>query len=118
MAKHLEYGIQGEQLATERLIREGYRIVKRNWKHKHLEVDIIAYDGAVLVFVEVKTRRSLAFGEPSEFVDIHKQRKLIRAADIYLGGCEHIGDIRFDVVSVYLSDIAEITIVKDAFWSN
>jgi len=118
MAKHLEYGIQGEHLAAERLIKDGYRIVKRNWTHKHLEVDIIAYDGTVLVFVEVKTRRSLAFGEPGEFVDIHKQRKLIRAADIYLGGCGHIGDIRFDVVSVYLGEAVEITVVKDAFWSN
>ena len=118
MAKHLEIGILGEQLAMEYLIRMGCKIVLRNWRFKNLEVDLIVMDGDTLVFVEVKTRSTTAFGEPYEFVDVRKQRRLIRAAQAYILKYAYNGEVRFDVVAVTNNTDAEVTYIKDAFWDS
>ena len=76
-------GLYGEDLATSLLLQKGYRILERNWRCGHLEVDIIAENDEYLVIVEVKTRKSSAFGSPEFFVDMQKQRHLIRAALYY-----------------------------------
>ncbi|WP_293942146.1 MULTISPECIES: YraN family protein [unclassified Sphingobacterium] len=116
MAKHLEIGAQGEQLAMEYLIRMGCKIVLRNWRYKNLEVDLIVKDGDTLVFVEVKTRSRTDFGEPFEFVNIPKQRRLIRAAQAYILKHAYVGEVRFDVVAVTNGAHSELTYIKDAFW--
>ncbi|MGJ1194898.1 YraN family protein [Sphingobacterium spiritivorum] len=118
MAKHLEQGKKGEQMALSHLTALGYQILALNWRTGKLEVDILAYDGDILVFVEVKTRSSNAHGEPADFVDIQKQRKLICAARTCIEKRGHQGDIRFDIVSVYLGEPAYIHLIKDAFWSE
>ena len=70
-------------MAAKLLQEKGYKILARNWRCGHLEVDIIAETDDYLVIVEVKTRKSAAFGEPEVFVDRQKQRNLIRAAMCY-----------------------------------
>ncbi|MBE8722108.1 YraN family protein [Sphingobacterium pedocola] len=117
MAKHLDAGIWGEQQAVRCLRERGYEIVCVNWRYKHLEVDVIAKDEGVLVFVEVKSRNDCRFGEPKEFVDYRKQRNLIRLADAYISYTKYQGEIRFDIVSVFLKE-RKIELIKDAFWSN
>ncbi|GHE48116.1 YraN family protein [Sphingobacterium griseoflavum] len=118
MAKHLEDGKRGELLAADYLRSQGYVTVTTNWRDRYCEIDIIAKDGDTLVFVEVKSRTSTLFGEPDSFVDIRKQQLIIRAADAYLHVSGHEGEIRFDIVSVYLGQKNHIELIKDAFWSN
>ena len=111
-----EKGKKGEQMAAEYLISKGYRILETNWRAGKLEVDIIAIDADMLVFVEVKTRASSAFGEPEVFVDIAKQRHLIRAANIYIGKSGIDKEVRFDIVSVILSEgMKSVKHIEDAF---
>lgn len=118
MAKHLETGQSGEQAAYQHIERLGYKILAKNWRYKHLEVDIIAMDGPVLLFIEVKTRRSSLYGSPHEAVSYHKQQKLDRAANLYISYIKHQGDIRFDIVSILInaSNQYQIEYIKDAFW--
>lgn len=117
MAEHLDAGSRGEEWAVAHLREMGYEILFQNWRHKHWEVDIIAKDGDVLVFIEVKSRKSTAFGLPYEFVDRRKQQNLIKAADAFLESNSYFGDIRFDIVSVFLIS-KKIELIKDAFWSE
>ena|SRR5690606_28995220 len=116
MAKHLKSGSIGEALAAKYLKERGYTILFQNWRFKHLEVDIIAKSEGILVFVEVKSRSGDLYGQPYEFVDQRKQARLIRAADAFLARYSYNGEIRFDIVSVYLSS-QKVELIKDAFWS-
>lgn len=117
----LQTGKQGEEAAVRLLQQRGYRIRCQNWRYKNLEVDIIAEEGHILVFVEVKTRASHAFGMPYEFVDYAKQAKLTRAANHYIAAMKHGGEIRFDVVSILYSEknkTYDMRLIKDAFWPD
>ena len=69
MAAHNELGTWGEQCAVEYLRRKGYVILERDWKSGHRDLDIIAFDGVTMVFVEVKTRRNRMFADPEMAVD-------------------------------------------------
>jgi putative endonuclease len=93
----------GERAAARHLERRGFRILARNWRIRLGELDLVAQDGPVLVFVEVKTRRSRAFVDPSAGVDHTKQARLRRVAEAYLA-LVRPGPVpcRFDVVSVVL----------------
>lgn len=118
MSVHLETGRSGEAEACRFISEIGYTILEVNWRYKHLEVDIIAMDKDVLVFIEVKTRKSLRYGQPYEAVDYRKQQKLNRAANLYISYKKHQGDVRFDIISIF-SDSAkkmEVEHIKDAFW--
>ena len=92
----------GEELAAARLTESGLTVLARNWRCADGEIDIIAADGEVLVFVEVKTRSSLAYGDPAEAVSAAKAARLRRLAVRYLA--EHDdrfwSQLRFDVISV------------------
>jgi putative endonuclease len=96
-------GAYGERRAVDYLTNEaGMRVLERNWRCPEGEVDVIARDGDDLVFVEVKTRRGVAFGAPAEAVVAEKVRRLRRLAALWL--VEHpvrARDVRFDVVSVH-----------------
>jgi len=118
MAKHLKDGEEGERLARRYLEGLNYQIIAVNWRHKHWEVDIIAHDVDTLVFVEVKSRSSTHYGEPASFVDIKKQKHLIDAAEAYLLATAYEGEIRFDIVSIYLDKPEAVHVIKDAFWSS
>ncbi|SFC56988.1 putative endonuclease [Parapedobacter composti] len=121
MASAIEIGRNGEQAAVGLLKQHGYRIHFCNWRHKQLEVDIIAQDGPVLVFVEVKSRTGYAYGMPYEFVDALKQARLVRAANHYIALHHYGGEIRFDVVSILYTDKQgnyQARLIKDAFWPD
>lgn len=100
MAAHNELGTWGEELAATFLQQKGYVIVERDWKLGHRDIDIIAMDGDIMVFVEVKTRRNRVFGEPEEAVDYKKLHNLSQAANYYVKSKRINCDIRFDVVTV------------------
>ena len=121
MSNSQQIGIAGEEVAAALLKQHGYRILDRNWRYKNLEVDIIAAEQNVLVFVEVKTRTHLAYGMPYEFVDAAKQAKLIRAANQYIAANRYGGEIRFDVVSILYSkenNAYNSRLIRDAFWPD
>jgi putative endonuclease len=94
-------GVEGERRAAAFLIRRGYRIEARNVRYDGVEIDLIARRGAVVAFVEVKTRRSVRFGAPELAVDRRKQARIIRAALAWRAQQPGFSRrIRFDVVSV------------------
>ena len=110
-------GRRGERAAEKHLRRNGYRIVARNFRAVGAEIDLVAMDGETLVFVEVKTRRSLVAGAPEEAVDERKQQRLRRAAEVFATRYR-AGDteMRFDVVAVDASGKGlEIELLRNAF---
>jgi putative endonuclease len=104
MAKHNEIGHKGEQIATDYLTAKGYKILDRNWRHSRAEIDIVAMDGATLVFAEVKTRSNDLFERPESAVDEKKRRLLTRAAVAYMRKIGHEWAIRFDILAVILKE--------------
>jgi len=102
MAQHNETGKQGEALACAFLEEKGYQILERNWKNRFEEIDVIARDGSELVIVEVKTRSSIAFGNPEQAVGLRKQRLLVNAAEAYILKHDSHLETRFDIVTVIL----------------
>jgi putative endonuclease len=97
-----ELGKTGEDLAVETLERAGYAIVDRRYRSRHGEIDIIARDGEVLVFVEVRRRSAPDCGSAAESVTRAKQRKVIRMAVDYLARADlwERCPVRFDVVAI------------------
>lgn len=118
MANHLETGQKGEAMAVTFLEKAGYQILETNWRFSRAEVDIIAMDGEILVFVEVKTRSSDYFGKPEEFVTARKKTLLADAASVYMNKINHDWEIRFDIISVLLKDVNQPRIkhFEDAFF--
>ncbi|MBI3887924.1 YraN family protein [Candidatus Microgenomates bacterium] len=97
-------GFFGEKLATEFLEKKGYEILKRNFSNKFGEIDIIARDKSVLVFVEVKTKRGEDFGTPEEMVGKGKLAKIRNMAAIFMGqSASWRIPCRIDVIAVVLS---------------
>jgi putative endonuclease len=105
----IRLGQRGEALAAEKLAALGYEVVARNYRCTAGELDLIARLGPVWVFVEVRTRRGVAFGSPEESVTPRKRRHLLAAAQTYLQ--EHaLADVdwRVDLVAVQLSPRGEL----------
>ncbi|MCA1592207.1 MAG: YraN family protein [Acidobacteria bacterium] len=113
LAPHLELGRRGEELAADFLRRAGYKLVAANFKLGvgrslrgavvQAEIDLVAYEGTTLCFVEVKTRRSDWFAAPEANVDLRKQRQISRAARAYRRLLGLTGaPSRYDVISVIL----------------
>jgi putative endonuclease len=98
-------GLEGEDLACRHLAAQGYAILARNFRCRSGEVDVVARDGAVTVFVEVKHRRGSAHGAGHESVTFGKRRRIVRAARIFASarGLTE-SPLRFDVVSIDESD--------------
>lgn len=117
MAEHNLLGKKGEEIAQQKLVSKGYKIVELNWTFKHKEIDIIAKDGEILVFVEVKTRTESYWGNPEEFVTKKKQKLLISAAETYINEKNFVGESRFDIISVILdNEGTHIEHIKEAFY--
>ncbi len=117
MVQKKELGKRGEEIAIRFLKKKGYRIVERNYSCKMGEMDIIAKEKDTLVFIEVKTRTSTAFGPPQFAVNSSKQIQLSKVALHFLKE-KGIGEIkaRFDVVAILLSPHGEeIELIKNAF---
>jgi putative endonuclease len=110
-------GKRGEELAAAYLAKAGYRIIERNYRCFFGEIDIVAEEGETLVFVEVKSRRSAAYGDPQLAVGREKQKKISRIAMNYLTErhwCHR--PARFDVVAVkMLPGQVQIELIQDAF---
>lgn len=114
-------GARGEEIAAKYLQDNNYKILEKNFRYKKLgEIDIIAEEGSVLVFVEVKTRKSEQYGSAASAVDFYKQRKLKQLANYYL--CfRKIKDknCRFDVITIMLDSgnkIKNIDLIKNAIF--
>ncbi len=111
-----EHGQKGEDLATEHLQANGYTILERNWRFRHEEVDLIVEKGDELIFVEVKTRRTNAFGEPEVWVNRKKQNHLIQAAQGYVDQHNADKEVRFDIVTVLLNKTGpQVHHIEEAF---
>ncbi len=95
-------GRWGEQVAAEHLARAGLRVLDRNWRAGRLgELDLVCREGLDLVFVEVKTRSSLAFGSPAEAITPAKAARLRRLGGAWLAAHDDAAvDVRFDLVGV------------------
>lgn len=94
-------GRWGEDRAAEYLRRKGFRVTDFNWKCRFGEIDLIAEDGVYLCFVEVKLRKTAAYGSAAAFVDWRKQQRLRTAAELYLAGRPTGLQPRFDVIEIY-----------------
>ncbi len=117
-AQHLLEGRLGERLACRFLLQNGFDILTRRYHGRRGEIDIVAFEGSVLVFVEVKTRGSREFGDPSEFVDWQKRQSLRSTAEEFIVRYE-MGEYsyRFDIVTVVAPNTRgeEISLFRNAF---
>ena len=114
----LASGRRGEDLAHRFLQQSGLRVVARNYRARSGagEIDLVAWDGDRLAFVEVKARRTEEFGAPDRAVDREKQLALLRAAQEYARRARIEWDhVRFDVVNVVFGDPPALAHIKDAF---
>lgn len=110
MQQSRKKGMAYESLAAAFLQKKGYEILKRNYYSPHGEIDLIAKDGAYLVFVEVKYRADCRFGHPLETVDRRKQNRIRSAARRYLRerGWKEETACRFDVVGMLKDELIHI----------
>ncbi len=117
MALHNDLGKTGEDAAIEFLIKNGYEILERNWVFQKAEIDIIAKIDDVLAIVEVKTRSSIEFGLPQEFVKPKKIRLLVKAVNEFVQQHNLDTAIRFDIVAIHKdSDSLVVEHLTDAFY--
>jgi len=101
MAAKDDLGRLGEQLGVDFLTAAGYAVIDRNWRCSQGEIDIVAQDGAELVFVEVKTRSSVAFGHPLEAITVQKLARLRRLAAAWCSAHSSVNTaIRIDALAV------------------
>lgn len=107
-----EVGQAAEARAAAYLAGQGLGLVARNWRCRGGEIDLILWDGPVLVFVEVRARRGAGFGGAAASITAAKQARLLRAAQLYLAGLERLPACRFDAVLIEGEDL---TWLRDAF---
>jgi putative endonuclease len=117
---HLETGRRGERLAYWYLRRMGYTVVARNLRGRRGagELDLVAWEGPVLVFVEVKTRTAGDAGRPETAVTFYQQKRIAAAAQMYIRGLKQKAvNYRFDIVSVTWDQTEgyQLRLIKDAF---
>lgn len=117
MAKHNDLGKKGEETAIDYLLQKGHVLLAQNYRFKRDEADIITRHKNCIVFTEVKTRSSNAFGEPEEFVNLKKRKAMKRIAEEYLYQNKLDSDVRFDVVSI-TNENGELKVhhIEDAFF--
>ncbi len=114
----LKLGNDGEDLASTFLLSKGYKIITRNYRTKNGEIDIIAVNNEVLVFIEVKTRKSKFLESPFAAVTKRKQQQISRVAQEYLSKNKLFDkDARFDVISISIDNAhpPEIEHLENAF---
>ena len=117
MAAHNELGKLGEEMSVEYLQKEGYAILETNWTFQKAEIDIIAKKENILAIVEVKTRSSLDFGLPQDFVKTKKIQLLVKAVDAYVNERDLDLEVRFDIIAIHKEGKAfVIEHLVDAFY--
>lgn len=100
MAQHNELGKKGEELAVDFLLKNDYDIIERNYRFEKAEVDIIAQKENILAIVEVKTRSSIDFGDPQDFVKPKQIKNLVKAVDEYVTTNDLDVEVRFDIIAI------------------
>ena len=106
-------GSAGERLAAGWLEARGFRILARNWRCAYGELDIVAEEAGELVFVEVKTRRGVAYGAPEEAITASKRAHLVAAAQRYLAEAQRETEpYRIDVVAVQIEERGRLVAVR------
>lgn len=117
MAFHNDLGKKGEELAKEYLQKNGYTVLENNFVFQKAEIDLIAQKDDTLIVVEVKTRSSIDYGNPEDFVSPKKIKLLVKAIDEYVNLKNLDFSIRFDIISV-IHDKGEFVIehLEDAFY--
>ncbi len=116
--RHLRLGRQGENAACRMLENAGVEVLCRNYRHGRAEIDIVARDGAVLCFIEVKTRRSKPGVRPAEAVDAGKRQRILWCARRYLQAIDAPGlERRFDIIEVTFNNwrLQDLRHWKDCF---
>ena len=113
-----ELGQRGEDLAARYLVSKEYQIVERNWRCQFGEIDIIALQEEIMVFVEVKSRRGDAFGSAVESVSLAKEKRLLATGEFYMmeNDLENVW-WRIDIIAIQFSqydEIESITQLEDA----
>lgn len=111
-------GKAGEVVAVKFLKKSGYKILEKNYRKTYGEIDIIAQCRENIAFVEVKTRKSDAYGTPAEFVTKEKQQKIIKCAYTYIQENDLDAEFTFDVIEVYMENnkVKNINHIKNAFY--
>jgi putative endonuclease len=111
-------GFLGENKAAEYLINRGYTILYRNWRYKHLEIDIIAYKGNCLHIIEVKTRRSSAYGFPEQHIDAKKMQYLKNGAALFQYQHPIWQLLQFDVIAIqlYAENKWDLFMIEDVYF--
>ena len=116
MALRLQRGKNAEDRARRHLEQQGMRLLESNYRCRLGEIDLIMQDGEALVFIEVRYRKSAAFGSALESVTHQKQRRLLATANHYLQQHRPAAPCRFDVVGISgPGSVAHIEWIKDAF---
>jgi len=117
MAEHNELGKLGEELAVAFLQENNYVILQKNWTFQKAEIDIIAQKGNTLAIIEVKTRSSIEFGLPQDFVKPKKIQLLVKAVNEYVISNNLEVDVRFDIIAVSKENNEyKIEHIEDAFY--
>ena len=115
-SENTKKGKIGELLAQNFLTQNGYEIIARNYRFGRAEIDIIAQKGDLLVFVEVKFRKSKFFGMPEESISPKKTDMIQSAADQYIYHVNWNKPVRYDVISILqIADKTEYYHIEDAF---
>ncbi len=112
MASHNELGKFGEEMAVAFLQKNGYTILETNWVFQKAEIDIIAKKENILAIVEVKTRSSIDFGLPQDFVNPKKIQLLVKAVNEYVISNDIDVDVRFDIIAITKSVKPSISDIK------
>ncbi|HEX3934542.1 MAG TPA: YraN family protein [Puia sp.] len=117
MSRHIEIGREGEDLAADWLVRHGFSILHRNWRHGRYEVDIIAGHSNILHFIEVKTRRTSTYGHPEESVSRKKIEHMLQGASAWLYRWPVYRRIQYDVLAITLApgQTPEIVLFEDVY---
>lgn len=117
MADHNDLGKLGEELAVDFLQKNGYKILETNWTFQKAEIDIIAQTKDTLAIIEVKTRSSIEFGLPQDFVNPKKIRLLTKAVDNYVVEKNLDINVRFDIIAIHKENKSfVIEHLTDAFY--
>lgn len=117
MADHNDLGKLGEELSVEFLRKNGYDILETNYVFQKAEIDIIAQKGNILAVVEVKTRSSIDFGLPQDFVKPKKIQLLVKAINEYVVSNDLDVEVRFDIIAVHKDGKQfKIEHLEDAFF--
>lgn len=117
MAQHNDFGKKAEDLAADFLLKNGYKILARNFRYQKSEIDIIAAKDNLIIICEVKARSTDVFNLPQESVNKKKIKLLVSAADYYLQEFNVLNEVRFDIISVLPDEKQNLTIehIQDAF---